>query len=153
MPPRKLVIGLGNPGRGDDAVGPLLARRLELTGLPGWAVIETEADGAALLELWRGAEAVIVIDAGRSGAPPGTIHRLDARTQPIPGQLALSSSHAVGLAEAIELARVWNELPPNFIVYAIEGCNFTVGAQLSPAVETAADEVQERVRREAEQIM
>jgi len=153
MKPRKLVIGLGNPCRGDDAVGLLLARRLKLTGLAGWAVVEIEADGTALLELWRGAAAVIVIDAGRSGAPPGTIHRLDARTQPIPRQLTLSSSHAVGLAEAIGLARVWNELPPKLLVFAVEGCNFAAGAPLSPAVEAAVDRVLECVRREAEQIM
>jgi hydrogenase maturation protease len=47
------------------------------------------------------------------------------------------STHALGVAEAIELARALGRLPARLEVYAIEGARFTAGAGLSPAVEQA----------------
>jgi hydrogenase maturation protease len=69
-------------------------------------------DGAALMEVWRGEETVIIIDAVKSGALPGTIRRFDARAQPIPKDAFRCSTHAFGVAEAIELARALARLPP-----------------------------------------
>ena len=52
------------------------------------------------------------------------------------GAFACSAQPCAG--EAIELARALGELPPNFLVYAITGQRFTLGAGLSPAVKAAA---------------
>jgi hydrogenase maturation protease len=125
------VIGVGNAARGDDAAGLIAARRL--------GGIEHEADPLALLDVWDGAESVVVIDAVRSGAAPGTIHRFDA-TEPLPAALRSSTStHAVGLAETIELARALGRLPERLIVYGIEGERFEAGADLTPAVAAGID--------------
>ena len=134
-----LVVGLGNAARRDDAAGLIAARRLGALGL---VAREHEGDPVALLELWRGAESVVVIDAVRSGAAPGTVHRLDASCAPLPAGLRGSTStHAVGLAEAIELARALGRLPGRLLVYGIEGARFEAGTGLSPPGEAAVDSV------------
>ncbi len=93
---------------------------------------------------------VILIDAISSGAPPGTIYRFDALTQPMPAYYSLHSTHAFGVVEAIELARVLHVLPPCLVVYAIEGKNFASGIGLSREVEKAVQEVVEQVTREVQ---
>jgi len=148
MPPSKsgtLIIGLGNEYRRDDAVGLIVARRLKEAAPEHVRVLEENGEGAALMESWKDADAVILIDAVRSGAKPGILHRLDAHTQPIPTRFFHYSTHAFGAAEAIELARALGQLPPRLIVYGIEGKTFEAGLGLSPEVEKAAQKVVERV--------
>ena len=82
-----LVIGVGNPWRGDDAAGLRVAALLQAHADEAFVVVEQSGEGAALMEAWQDAARVILIDAVRSGAEPGTIHRLDAVTQTIPRQL------------------------------------------------------------------
>ena len=55
------------------------------------------------------------------------------------------STHGFGVAEAVELARSLNQLPPQLIIYGIEGKNFADGFGLSPEVEGAAAQVVRRV--------
>jgi hydrogenase maturation protease len=140
-----LVIGIGNEYRHDDAVGLIIARYLQERALDHCKVLEQNGEGAALMEEWKNAEAVILIDAVHSGAAPGTIYRFDARKQPIPTKFFHYSTHAFSVAEAIELARALNQLPPHLVVYGIEGKNFDAGQGLSPEVEKAAWEVVGRV--------
>jgi hydrogenase maturation protease len=144
-----LIIGLGNPFRNDDGAGWLVAQRLRALELPGATVVESDADGAALMEIWKGVEPVIVIDAAHAGAPPGTIHKLDARAQNIPARLfGHSSTHAIVLAAAVELARTLNQLPTRLLIYGIEGENFGPGQSLSPAILRAVDQVVEQIRQQ-----
>ena len=93
--------------RGDDGAGIEVARRLR--GLAAEAGIDVRAqqgEPAGLIDAWSGRKAVLVVDTIRSGAEPGTICRFDASREPLPAQLRGSpSTHALGLAEAIELAR------------------------------------------------
>lgn len=133
---RPKVIGVGNGWRGDDAAGLVAARRLRELAPDGVEVAEAEGELSALLDLWEGADDVLVIDAVRSGAGPGTLHRVDARATSLPARLARHSTHAVGLAEAIELGRTLGRLPSRLIVFGIEGERFEPGTQLSPAVES-----------------
>jgi hydrogenase maturation protease len=144
------VIGIGNPFRSDDGAGIVVARALR-EGIPdGVSVIEQRGEGAALLEAWNGAGAVVLVDAVQSGAAPGTIHRLDACAQQIPTRFFHYSSHAFSVAEAVELARALNRLPPRLIVYGIEGRNFGAGeglsAEVTQALATLADRVLDEVR-------
>jgi hydrogenase maturation protease len=146
--PNIVVIGIGNEYRSDDGVGIAVARRLHERFLTKITVLEESGEGAALINSWKGATWVMLVDAVRSGAPPGTIHRLDARAAPVPTGFFHYSTHAFSVAEAIELARSLNELPPHLIVYGIEGGNFSAGEGLSPAVEQAIDTVVERAADE-----
>jgi len=129
-----VFIGVGNPFRGDDAAGQAVVRRLHGEIPSGVRVLEETGDGAELLEAWKGADCVILVDAVQSGAPPGTIHRLDARFEKLPVWFSHSSTHAFGVAEAIELARTMGDLPERLVVYGIEGLDFSAGTALSPEV-------------------
>jgi len=138
-----LVIGLGNELRGDDGAGIEVARRLR--GLAAEAGIDVRAqqgEPAGLIDAWSGRKAVVVVDTMRSGAEPGTICRFDASCEPLPAQLRGSSStHALSLAEAIELARALGRLPPRVVVFAIEGQRFETGAALSDEVRAVIPKV------------
>lgn len=129
-----IFIGVGNPFRSDDGVGAAVVRRLRGEVPPGVKVQEESGDGTELLEAWKDADCVILVDAVLSGAPPGTIHRLDAREEKLPTWFSHSSTHSFGVAEAIELARAMGDLPPRLVVYGIEGLDFSPGTELSPEV-------------------
>jgi hydrogenase maturation protease len=145
MPPHILLIGIGNEYRGDDDAGLAAMRALKAKGLPGMLFKECTGDGADLIETWRKEQMVILIDAVSSGAPPGTVYRFDALTQPMLNRYSFHSTHAFGVVEAIELARALHLLPPCLIIYAIEGKNFATGMGLSPEVEKAVQQVVERI--------
>lgn len=147
-----LVVGVGNEYRGDDGAGIAAARYIRAKGLPDIQVIEQPGEGTALIDLWQTTQAQIVylIDAMNSGALPGSTARFEAHHDPLPAQLAEHSSHLFGVAQAVELARVLGCLPPQLIVYAIEGGCFDFGAGLSAEVEAAARQVAERIVMEIE---
>ena len=141
-----LVIGVGNEARGDDGVGLTVARKLKKMQLPGLAVAEFQGDAAALMERWQGAATVVLVDAAAAGAAPGTVHRFEAQAGPLPVELLRpASTHALGPAAAVELARALGQLPPRLIVYGIEGAAFAAGAALSQEALLAAAEVVVRI--------
>jgi hydrogenase maturation protease len=147
-----VVIGVGNEFRGSDAAGLIVAGRLaERPGLQA-VVVRWEADPAGLLEAWDNADLAIVVDSAVSGAEPGTVKRFDASAVPLPARLRLGmTTHALGVAEAIELARALDRLPRRLVVYCIEGSSFATGAALDPSVERAIDETVERIVGDLEQ--
>ena len=145
---RILVIGVGNEYRSDDAVGLVVARRLRQLSLENVTVIEENGEGADLMESWKGADTVIIVDAASSGAKPGTIHRVDARARQIPRGLLHYSTHAFSVGEAVELARVMGQLPPHILVYGIEGERFEEGMEMSGAVRESVGAVVELVLKQ-----
>jgi hydrogenase maturation protease len=148
--PTTLVIGVGNPHRGDDAIGPLVASRLKRRADSRFRVIEQAGEGLALMEAWEGADTVIILDAAFSGKRAGTIHRIDASVESMPKDFLRCSTHALGVAEAIELARALDQLPRRVIVYGIEGVSFEQGAGLSEAVEAASGKLETLVLSDIE---
>lgn len=135
-----VVIGVGNALRGDDAAGVAVAERLH--GLA------CEEEPSRLMEAWEGADAAVLVDTVVSGEPAGTIHRFDASDTPLPAHALRSSTHAIGLAETIELARALGRLPKSVVVYGIEAASFDAGAPLSPDVAAAVTELAERIEEE-----
>lgn len=136
-----LVVGVGNSNRGDDAVGIVVAKRLSELWGGGVTVLEHDGEGTGLMETWAGRDTVILVDAVSSGGTPGTVHRIDARKTPIPIGLFPHSSHAFGVAEAVELGRALGRLPPRLLVYGVVGERFASGNGLTGAVEAAVREV------------
>jgi hydrogenase maturation protease len=144
------IIGLGNVMRGDDAVGLLAASRLRQEVGDRAEVIKAEPTGVDVVELMKGARVVLLIDAARSGQSPGTVHRFDASMGPIGMRMHSPSSHALGLSEALELARAMGILPEAVIVYGIEVGNTELGQPLSPPVAKALEEVVRLVIQECD---
>ncbi len=147
--PQLKVIGVGNEWRGDDAVGLLVARRLKADQLPRVQIAESRATMTAVREAWKDAAGVIVVDAVVCGGPPGAIYRFDAHGAGVPVQLSRSlSSHGWGVAEALALGNVFQELPPWLIIYGIEGKNFGPGQEVSQEVAAAIPEAVRRIQGE-----
>jgi hydrogenase maturation protease len=140
------IIGIGSPF-GDDAAGLEIARMLAQSPPPDCEVIEADRPGTALVELLEGAAAVILVDAVRSGAPPGTIHEfgfdeLDHCAA------RLVSSHDLGVAAAVKLAHKLGRAP---VVGKIIGIEISSAAaapfcELSFPVRDALGRGVERVR-------
>jgi hydrogenase maturation protease len=92
---------------------------------------------------------VIVVDTVVSGGRPGAIYRFNAHSAGVPAQLSRSpSSHGWGVAEALALGQVFQELPPFLVIYGIEGKNFGPGQEVSQEVEAAIPEAVRRLRQE-----
>jgi hydrogenase maturation protease len=150
MSVRVLLIGCGNEYRGDDAAGLIVARRVQERASGQIIVRESSGEGAALIEAWKGARTVILVDAICSGSEAGAICRIEAHRERLPAMLFNYSTHAFGVAEAVELARVLNRLPPRLIVYGIEGKSFAAGIGISPEVKAAAESVADRALKDFE---
>lgn len=147
MTTETLVIGIGNEWRGDDGVGPYIAKIIWEQHWPNTRVIANVADGLDLLDTWRDADTVYVIDALRGCGDAGSVIRVDALSEALPTEAGYSS-HTFGLAEAIELGRTLNALPKQLIVIGIEGHDFAMGNGLTAAVENAAQQIIAQLRAE-----
>jgi len=145
-----LVVGVGNLERGDDGVGPLVARLLARSWAddppPGVDVLAWGGDPLGLLDLWAGRERLLLIDAVVTGAAAGTCRRF-AADAPFRSD-AGASTHGLGVAAALELARALGRAPATVEVWGIEGVAFEPGAPLTPAVAEAALALVERLRRD-----
>lgn len=145
-----LVVGLGGPDRGDDAIGAEVAGRVAALRLPGVAVVVHE-DPTDLIELWSGRELVVVVDAVRSGAAAGTLVILEtgAGREPLPqsawAPMGRGGTHAFGVAAAVELARAIRRLPPRLTLVGIEARSFEQGTPLSREVLAALPRAVEAV--------
>jgi hydrogenase maturation protease len=153
MEPREesgvLVIGVGNPNRGDDALGLVAARQIREMCLDGVDVVECQGDLLTLLDLWGSARSTILIDAVSSGGAAGAIRRFEASGSPLPGDMRAVSTHGIGIGEVVELARILDRLPPRLVVIGVEGLRFGVGEELSPEVERTLGSVLSAVLQEA----
>ncbi|HVO22622.1 MAG TPA: hydrogenase maturation protease [Candidatus Margulisiibacteriota bacterium] len=141
------IIGIGSPF-GDDAAGLEAARRLAATPPPGAEVIAVDRPGATLIDLFEGADAVILIDAAHSGARAGTIHDMDLHVL-ASHTLELISSHDLGVAEAVQLAARLGRLPARGRVLgiAIASHAATQRTGLSTSVRAVIRGVVRRARR------
>lgn len=143
IPPKApQVFAIGNRYRQDDGVGPWIAKQLREAG---FAVLEVGDDLTRLVEGLAGADEAIVVEAVVSGHPAGTLHVLELSQKPLPSVFERFSSHAFGLAQAIELSRTLGSLPKHTIIYGIEGQRFGSGEELSPEVMDAARELVQRI--------
>ncbi len=142
--PVVVVAGLGSEYRQDDGAGPLVAARaVDEAGLG--RDIGPIADPLDLLGAWDGADLVVVVDAVRSGAPAGTVHVVELDGEADLGGSSATSTHGIGLAGVLRLARAVGHAPVRVAVVGIEGENFGRGMGLSPAVESALPAAVHRV--------
>jgi hydrogenase maturation protease len=119
--PRRIVLGIGNLDRGDDAAGPVVAQILRERELDDVELSEHDGEAISLPAQLERASIAVIVDACSAGSPPGTVRRFDAAVSPLPQERFGLSTHGMGLPEAIELARVLRRLPARCIVYAVEG--------------------------------
>jgi hydrogenase maturation protease len=142
---RVLLVGIGNEFRHDDAVGILAMRKVKELKPLFVEVIEESGEGTALMEAWNEADAVILVDAVSSHGTPGTIDRLDLRSTAIPKDVRLFSTHAFGVAQAVELARSMGSLPAKVILLGVEGSDFSPGSGLSFEVQAVMSRLEKMI--------
>jgi hydrogenase maturation protease len=147
-PGRILVVGLGNPDRGDDGVGARVIAALADRLPDDVTLLARRGDMVSLIDDWAGFDALICVDAAAPMGTPGRIHRIDLATDDLPVLGASMSSHAMGLAEVVGLARALRLAPRDIIVYAVEGESFEGGAPVGPAVAGAVAPLADRVAAE-----
>lgn len=147
-----VVMGVGNPYRRDDGVGPALAAAIGALKLPDVTVLTSDGEPGRLLDAWSGAELAVVVDAMcRDGGKPGQIHRVGVTDGGPASDLACSgsaSTHGLGIGEAIALARALDRLPVRLVVYAVEADDVGHGEQLSPSVTASLPRLTELVLAE-----
>jgi hydrogenase maturation protease len=144
----RVVIGIGHRDRGDDAFGRIVAARLRQHAPSDVKVLDHDGEAAALVDWLSQTNDAILVDAAVAGAAPGTLHRFDVAASALPCGTFGLSTHGMGLAEAIELARTFGTLPAGCVVYAVEACSFEYGAPLTADVAGAVEEVVRRILHE-----
>lgn len=129
---------------GDDAAGLAVADRLIESGVPaGVRVVSCERPIPDLVELLRGGESVVLVDAVRSASPPGSVQR--ARLEDLAASPSLSS-HGIGVREALALATALGRGPRRVEIVGIEA-GAVRGDSLSKPVRGGVSEATALVRR------
>lgn len=150
-----IVIGVGEEFLHDDGVGPAVVaelRRLAAAGRVPREVRLTTAFGepTELIELWRGAELAIVVDAAAADPQAGLVAGETMRWEVATGMEAPdvpliapnpTATHALGPGAAIALAGVLDRLPGRLVLFAVVGADFSLGPGLSAPVAAAVRRV------------
>jgi hydrogenase maturation protease len=143
-----VVIGVGNALRGDDAAGLAVAEEIRTCAPEGVAVRVCEEEPTRLIDAFGDADVAFLVDAVSTGAPAGTVHRFDASDGPVPSLELRSSTHALGIGEALELARALGRLPRRTVVFGVEGRDFVAREGMTPAVADGVARASARLLKE-----
>ncbi len=129
-----LVLAVGNPSRGDDALGPLAAQRIAQLALPGVEVLtDFQLQVEHALDL-LGRRQVVFIDAAASGEAPFELRPL------APSPDLRYSSHSLSPAAVLDAyCRLTGAEPPPARLLAIRGHHFDLGAPLGEAASANLD--------------
>lgn len=135
------IIGIGQSFRGDDAAGLEAVCRWreefnETASRPEVQVEVCELPGVGLLDLFEGADSVLLVDAVQSGAKVGIVHRIGPE-ELLAFSADSTSAHGWGVAETLGLARQLGLTLPPIHLIGIEAGQMDLGAGLSPEVEAA----------------
>ena len=139
-PARTVIAGVGSEYRRDDGAGVAVAAEVAARQA-GTVDVGPVGEPLDLLGRWDGADLAVVVDAVRSGAPPGTVSVVEvgpdgAAAEAAPG----TSTHGIGLVGTYRLARATGSAPRRLVLVCVEGADFGDGCGLSPAVATAVPE-------------
>lgn len=126
---RILILGYGNPGRGDDGLGPALASAIGALGMPDVTVEEAYQlnieDAAALAEH----DGALFVDASIACAEPFEFRKASA------AHSISFTSHSVDPASVLAICEENFRPAPEAWVLAIRGYDFELGESLTPQAE------------------
>lgn len=121
-----LLLGIGNPRHGDDALGPVFARAFRH---PGWRGLNAATAPENFTGLVRRLhpDLLVLLDAADLGEPPGTLRRLD------PAAIAAGDfgTHAGSIGR---LAAYLSGCAGQIAILGIQPADTTPGRRLSPPV-------------------
>jgi len=143
-----LVLGLGNLLLSDDGVGPALLDQLAASG-ERWngqvEFVDGGTQGLALLGQLTGRRALIIVDAVKRGASPGTIHRLTLPELREVSQRRATTGHEGSAGELLAAAQLLDELPDRLFIVGIEPGKIATGIGLSENVQQALASASDQV--------
>jgi len=145
---RPLVVGIGNDDRSDDGVGLDVARALQRRPAVAADVREGPGDLTRLLDDFSSRSRVILVDAVRSGAPPGTVHRWGGdEAAGLPAGTAIST-HGVDVPSLLRLAAGLGRSPDDLTLFGIEAQTIGPGRSRTAPVRAAVAVVCDRIEAE-----
>lgn len=147
--PKKIVIlGIGNILLSDEGVGVHIANELMKMKMPsGVSVIEGGTDGFRLLNIITEADRLIVIDAVKGGADPGSVYRFDINEIKNVPRGFKTSVHQIGILEVIDLSGLIGKTPQTTVI-GVEPKSLEMSMDLSPEVKAKIPRIIELVMEE-----
>ncbi len=155
---RAVVLGIGNIILSDEAVGVRAVEALQAGwDLPeGVGAIDGGTSGMELIEDLSHLDFLLVLDAVRTGAAPGTLARIDGDAIPVFFRSKLSP-HQIALPDVLASLELLNAMPKEIVVIGVEFESLELGLEMTPAVAAqvpvvaamAADELARRGYRVA----
>lgn len=143
------IAGIGNTLAGDDGLGIRAVERIrQAIRVKDWPCLETLAlatPGPELFDGLCGDDLLILLDACGSGVAAGTVHCFGVDQINSAG-LRHTSTHGLGLADWILLARATGEETPEVRIYGIEIQHCRMGEPLSATVAAAIPELLQQTR-------
>jgi hydrogenase maturation protease len=142
------VIGCGNRNRSDDGAGPAVVSALLARGHQGRGVklLDAGTDGMAVMFAARGCRTLILVDACRSGSPPGAIFEIPGDELEAPHEPSLNL-HDFRWDHALYAGRriLRDEFPSDVTALLIEAGTVDFGVGLSAKVAAATEKVADRI--------
>ena len=134
---KRFVVGIGNPYMRDDGIGIEVVRALRRLSLGDDVIIlERQAADLSLLAYSEEASKLVIVDAMKSGNPPGTIIKFDA-TKPQSRLLRVPISHEFRLYDLVETAKESGIHLCPIAVVGVEPADCGIGEGLSKPVADA----------------
>ncbi|MHC5774484.1 hydrogenase maturation protease [Nostoc sp.] len=144
------IIGCGNLNRNDDAVGVIIAQRLQKylaeNPHPHVRVYDCGTAGMEVMFQARGSKQLVIIDASSTGSEPGAVFKVPGKeleTLPEPSYNLHNFRWDNALAAGGKIFQ--NDFPQEVTVYLIEAANLGFGLELSLVVKHSADLVFEEL--------
>lgn len=143
-----LVLGIGNILCGDDGIGPSVVNLLQKQNWPD--TVQILEVGTALLnhlEIIGSTRHLFIIDALRTGAKPGTIHRFHLEELASSLEPAITS-HGIPLKQVIALAQEQTGFPVKVIIFGIEPLSLELATELSPPIKATLSQITAQIMEE-----
>lgn len=146
-----VVLGVGNLLMSDEGVGVHCVQALAAQGgIPdGVRLVDGGTSTQELLEDLENLERLIIVDAVRAGAAPGTVLRLEGRAVPSAFTTKLSP-HQLGIADLLATLTFLGRAPRHVLLLGVEPELLALGLELSPTVAARLPALCQQVRAELE---
>ncbi|OGO31976.1 MAG: hypothetical protein A2Z29_05960 [Chloroflexi bacterium RBG_16_56_11] len=147
LPPRVVVIGVGNLLLKDEGIGIHAVKALQEIDLPPDVRLIDGGTSPDLIAYTRAGDKMIIIDAARAGGPPGTIYRFKPDDLAA-GRGTLASAHEMGVEQNLSLMSLTGNRPADTVIIGIEPEKIEPGMELSPGLQRILPDIIKEVLRE-----
>ena len=140
LQPKVLVMGVGSILMTDEGIGIRAVEELDKRyRFPeNVEILDGGTSGIELLSYISGKDYLIIIDAIKSGNPPGTVLRVEGEDVPARFRTRISP-HQLGISDLLAAATLTDEMPKQLVLFGIEPKEIVLGIGLSTEVRANLD--------------